>query len=73
MANCRQCTALRLAYERKTAARLKAEADYLSAVYSGRAIKAAREMAKRTLAVWLRAEAALHNHERSHARVAAAC
>ena len=68
-APCQQCSLLHAAYQRATATRLQAEGDLLSAIYSRNAgaIEAATQTAKRVLTAWRRAEADLHDHERSHA------
>ena len=61
-----------MAYQKATAARLKAEADLTAATFGhdAQTAKIARRALKRALANWRRASELLETHGRSHAMTA---
>jgi len=65
---CTQCGRLRADYQRATAIRMQAEADYLTAVHSqnSSAIQGARRTVQIALAEWTRADQTLRRHEKLH-------
>jgi hypothetical protein len=65
---CVQCGRLRSDYQRATAFRMQAEADYLAAAHSRNAlaIQGARRIVEVAVAEWTRAREALGQHGKVH-------
>jgi hypothetical protein len=74
ISGCAQCEELAAAYQRATATRAGAEADYLAASFTRdpELIKLARQAVRSAVGKWRRASAALQKHQRSHVMTASA-
>jgi hypothetical protein len=74
VARCTDCQRLQAAYERSTAIRMQAEADYLFAVHSRNAvaIQATARTLEQALGAWGRAHTELRRHERTSEMAVAA-